>query len=390
MSNFRLVFSSIWTGKTGREVRKMLQKGKYNVSTLYYYLLTCPNANQYGVYYLPLDVVSFETGLAIEQVKEALIFLTNPLGSPLEAPYKGNHPFAKPLKSPEKDINNIFCSYDPEHEYVWIHNMTNYQIKGPLHPSDKQVIGANNFFKTLPKVAFLKDFYQKYYDYLKLEPLTNETSNNDPNASPLEAPCKPLGSTNIDTNTDTDTNRTISIVEQARQNISASHNIVEFSSPEKKSILPVTVLISNTSCNKRYENNGKKEKEGNNQKENKHLTEAKNILAYLNQHAGTQFREVDTHFKFILARLEDGANPEQCIDIINRKIRAWKNDPSMSRYLRPKTLFNKTNFEQYIGECIAPVTAYHNLTPGEKYLLAVSAAQEKFLSPDNRQIVIEH
>lgn len=392
MSNFRLVFSSIWTGKTGREVRKMLQKGKYNISILYHYLLTCPSANQYGVYYLPLDVVSFETGLTADQVKEAFNYLTKPLGSPSQDPYKGTHPFTKTHITHENDINNTFCSYDHEHEYVWIHNMANYQIKGPLHPADKQVIGVNNYLKTLPELAFLKDFYQKYSVYLKLESLNKKVFNNDPNSSPLQGPSKHLVSTDTNTDTNTDTDKNISLVEQARPIMAENkNNIVPLTAIAKKDKTPS--LNCYAKADNFYYGNRKDDKKITNSdtcEESKHLPDAKNILTYLNKHAGTQFREVPTHFKFIIARLGEGATPEQCIDIINRKIRAWKNDPRMSLYLRPQTLFNKTKFEQYIGERVVSDVAYHNLTPGEKYLLAVSTSQEKFMSPDNRQIAIEH
>jgi len=78
--------------------------------------------------------------------------------------------------------------------------------------------------------------------------------------------------------------------------------------------------------------------------------EAEAILAYLNQSARKTFRPGDVNVKLITARLSAGATPELCRRVIDRKVRAWRGDLKMAEYLRPKTLFNAMNFEQYVGE----------------------------------------
>lgn len=80
------------------------------------------------------------------------------------------------------------------------------------------------------------------------------------------------------------------------------------------------------------------------------LAEAEGILLYLNRSARKAFRPGDVNLKLITARLKAGATPELCRLVIDRKVQAWRGDPKMAEYLRPKTLFNATNFEQYVGE----------------------------------------
>lgn len=81
-------------------------------------------------------------------------------------------------------------------------------------------------------------------------------------------------------------------------------------------------------------------------------TQALEVLRFLNLKAGREYREVDTNLGFISARLESGVSVDDCRAIIAKKCREWKSDPKMDLYLRPATLFNKTKFEQYVGELL--------------------------------------
>ena len=77
---------------------------------------------------------------------------------------------------------------------------------------------------------------------------------------------------------------------------------------------------------------------------------AKHVLAFLNEKTGRTFRPVDTNLRLIEARLKTGATVQDCKSVIARKVRAWLPDPKMAPFLRPKTLFTPTNFENYLGE----------------------------------------
>jgi uncharacterized phage protein (TIGR02220 family) len=78
--------------------------------------------------------------------------------------------------------------------------------------------------------------------------------------------------------------------------------------------------------------------------------DAEGILAYLNEKAQRNYQPVKANLSLIAARLKEGATPDQCKAVIDAKASAWLGNSKMVGYLRPKTLFNATNFAQYIGE----------------------------------------
>jgi uncharacterized phage protein (TIGR02220 family) len=78
--------------------------------------------------------------------------------------------------------------------------------------------------------------------------------------------------------------------------------------------------------------------------------DAEGILAYLNEKAHRNYQPVKANLSLIAARLKEGATPDQCKAVIDAKASAWLGDARMVSYLRPKTLFNATNFAQYVGE----------------------------------------
>ena len=74
------------------------------------------------------------------------------------------------------------------------------------------------------------------------------------------------------------------------------------------------------------------------------------ILRFLNEKTGRNYREKDTNLRLIQARLRDGASVQDCKAVIARKWREWRDDPVMNKYCRPATLFGALKFEQYVGE----------------------------------------
>lgn len=81
-------------------------------------------------------------------------------------------------------------------------------------------------------------------------------------------------------------------------------------------------------------------------------TDATEILDFLNRKTGKNYDPVSTNLDLISSRLKEGATLTQCKQIIALKFRQWHSDEKMKDYLRPKTLFNKTNFWQYKGELL--------------------------------------
>jgi uncharacterized phage protein (TIGR02220 family) len=83
-------------------------------------------------------------------------------------------------------------------------------------------------------------------------------------------------------------------------------------------------------------------------------SQALEILHFLNEKTGRAYRPADANINLIIARLKSGATLVQCRQIIAMKYREWRNHPKFGKLVRPATLFDEENFEQYIGELVLP------------------------------------
>lgn len=92
------------------------------------------------------------------------------------------------------------------------------------------------------------------------------------------------------------------------------------------------------------------ENENINENVNKDINVIKDIITYLNNKLGTKYRyttkDIQSHIR---ARLKEGFEYEDFIVVIDKKYDKWYNDPKMSDYLRPQTLFG-TKFQSYLNE----------------------------------------
>lgn len=74
----------------------------------------------------------------------------------------------------------------------------------------------------------------------------------------------------------------------------------------------------------------------------------KNIVAFLNEKAGTHYRaDTESTKRHIKARLNEGFTVGDFYAVIDKKVAEWKNT-EMEKYLRPETLFG-TKFESYLN-----------------------------------------
>lgn len=88
------------------------------------------------------------------------------------------------------------------------------------------------------------------------------------------------------------------------------------------------------------------------------------IMSYFNQQAGTSYRASSKATqRLIKARSNEGFEVEDFKKVIDIKVTAWKNDPKMSQYLRPATLFG-TKFESYLNE---PIPTRQPANPYDRY-----------------------
>lgn len=82
------------------------------------------------------------------------------------------------------------------------------------------------------------------------------------------------------------------------------------------------------------------------------------IISYLNQKTGKAFKPNNQKTRSLLsARLKESWTVEQIKLVIDRKVSEWLDDPKMSLYLRPETLFG-TKFEGYLNDIIKETAIY--------------------------------
>jgi len=81
------------------------------------------------------------------------------------------------------------------------------------------------------------------------------------------------------------------------------------------------------------------------------------IISYLNEKTGRKEKgkrgfdpKNESTMDFIRARFNEGRTVKDFIDVIDKKVKDWLTDDKMHKWLRPSTLFGRTNFENYINE----------------------------------------
>lgn len=74
------------------------------------------------------------------------------------------------------------------------------------------------------------------------------------------------------------------------------------------------------------------------------------VLKKLIELSDNNYKFVESNLRDIKARIKEGYSEIQFFEVIELKCIEWKDSPTMSKYLRPSTLFNKTKFENYINE----------------------------------------
>jgi hypothetical protein len=109
MRDYAKVSPLFWTRGSGKRLR-----GDADAQVLALYLVTCPNANMVGIYYVPFVAIAHETGLGAERAEAAL----------------------------SRIATSGFAFYDPENELAWVPNMASYQIGDELKEGDKRRGGA--------------------------------------------------------------------------------------------------------------------------------------------------------------------------------------------------------------------------------------------------------
>ncbi|MEG3135502.1 DnaT-like ssDNA-binding domain-containing protein [Rouxiella sp. T17] len=130
MREFAKISPNFWMGT----MQKKLKESGPEALLVSLYLMTSPQSNMIGLYYLPVLYLAHGTGLDVEGASKGL----------------------------ERAAQVGFCHYDPESEIVWIPGMAHSQIGKSLKPSDKRCKGVQNAFEALPENPYLSAFFDMY------------------------------------------------------------------------------------------------------------------------------------------------------------------------------------------------------------------------------------
>ena len=82
------------------------------------------------------------------------------------------------------------------------------------------------------------------------------------------------------------------------------------------------------------------------------MAEVREVLTFLRNMTGRQYREVPPTVNLIKSRLKN-TPVEDIKRMLVHKGQQWLDDPEMEQFLRPSTLFRPSNFEQYLAEALA-------------------------------------
>lgn len=145
MRKYGVVSPLFWTGDTGRLLRKYPDAQRMAA-----YLITCPNANMIGLYYLPLPVLCHELSLTTKGA----------------------------LKGLERVKEVGFADYEGASEIVFVYEMVRFQVGESLKANDKRVKGIDRELQQYRKSPFYNDFLLRYKELFHLK------------SEIYEAPCK--------------------------------------------------------------------------------------------------------------------------------------------------------------------------------------------------------
>lgn len=86
-----------------------------------------------------------------------------------------------------------------------------------------------------------------------------------------------------------------------------------------------------------------------------HQEKAERVLNFLNRLTGQTFKALNpagkptANCKLVIERIKDGYSRDDFEKVIRTRNAEWSGDDKMAKYLRPSTLFRKSNFEQYLA-----------------------------------------
>ena len=91
------------------------------------------------------------------------------------------------------------------------------------------------------------------------------------------------------------------------------------------------------------------------------------VIDYLNDKTSSSYKSTTKKTKdLIKARCNEGFTLDDFKKVIDNKTAEWINDPNMSKYLRPETLFG-TKFESYLNQKVGAHSGQNNQPPKDEF-----------------------
>src|SRR5262245_13551193 len=125
-----LIQDTAWTGETGRELRRH----PADVREMFFYLLSSPDRNPYGLYLLEADLLEQRLGVRVLSPARSLEIL--------------------------ESIN--FCRWDPQSGWVWVIEMARVQYQLPLKAVDYRCLAAKKWYRACQRNPFLGPWFDRY------------------------------------------------------------------------------------------------------------------------------------------------------------------------------------------------------------------------------------
>src|SRR4030066_391009 len=159
---YKNIHEKFWTDIA---LRRLSIEDKY----LFFYLITNPHAHLSGIYYIPDNIISTETGLSPEKIRRSIKKLSNikTLGTLFDRVSESSD---RVLESPDtlsgglnrvlESLKETFLLYDEFYSIIWVKNCLRYQLSGKL--SAQQVKAVNNHLATLQPSYLIKLFLSYY------------------------------------------------------------------------------------------------------------------------------------------------------------------------------------------------------------------------------------
>lgn len=208
MRDYCQVSPKFWIGETGQKLRS-----DRIAREVMLYLISSPFSNMIGVYYCPLPTIVYDLYgdqlIPIYQEEGPLKPLTSPLEAPSEPLRRGIRGVSVPLGSPSEEVKRAllrleklnFCLYDFKNGYVFVKNLSRWQIAEKLSPNDNRIKNIKKTLEEPPKAfkyLYLQEYNEPYClgfskeeiaEGLRMYPFVNNLP-----ISPFEAPSEPLRS----------------------------------------------------------------------------------------------------------------------------------------------------------------------------------------------------